>query len=192
MNLLKGHLTKIHAVEDIQVDRKKVCIIGAGPAGVVATRHFSKYHDVETFDGRDDIGGMWNFSDISELSHPNLMNDEYYKLYGHLHPSIYENMSTNLPKYMMTLKDYPHKEDTPVMMQPKEYQNYLKAYVHDFKLDKYIHLNTLVWHVKMIKNCTPEQLADLTDEQINRKFLVTIKCALTSKITYETYDHVVC
>lgn len=183
---------KTKVVEDIEVDRKKVCIIGAGPAGLVSTKHFSKYHDVDTFEGRDDIGGLWNFSEISELTHPDLKNDEYFKLYGHLHPSIYKNMTTNLPKYLMTLKDYPHKEETPLMMQPNQYQDYLRSYVHDFGLEKYIHLNTLVTHIKLIRNCTPEQLSEFSEEQLRRKFIVTTKNVHTRETKKETYDHVVC
>lgn len=141
---IQNHLTATTVTEQPLVKRLKVCVIGAGPAGIVSTKHFSKFHDVDTFEGREDIGGMWNFSEISELTHPNLSEDEYYKLYGHLHPSIYRNMTTNLPKYLMTLKDYPHKESTPLMMQPEVYHNYLKEFVEHFDLWDHIHLNTLV------------------------------------------------
>lgn len=192
LKTIKGHLTKVDAFSDLEVERKKVCVIGAGPAGIVSTRHFNKYHDVDTFEGRDNIGGIWNFSKISELTHPDLENDEYYKLYGHLNPSIYNKMTTNLPKYLMTLKDYPHPDDTPIMMQPDEYQKYLKAYIRDFKIAKLIQLNTLVTHVKQLRNCHPATLKNLSEDQLSRKFLVTTKHTLTREEKTETYDHIVC
>lgn len=101
-------------------------------------------------------------------------------------------MTANLPKYMMTLKDYPHKEDTPLMMQPTQYQAYLRAYVKDFDIEKNIHLNTLVLNIKLLKNCDEETLRSLTEEQLDRKFLVITKNIETLKVTTETYDHVVC
>lgn len=92
----------------------------------------------------------------------------------------------------MTLKDFPHPDDTPTMMQPDEYHRYLKAFVKHFKLEENIQIKTLVTHVKLIKNCKPEMLEGLSEEQLTRKFLVTTKHIETREVKRDTYDHIVC
>ena len=156
------------------VEKLKVCIIGAGPAGLATTKHFKQFHDVDTFEAREDIGGLWNYTIISELTHPDLKNDEYYKLYGNLNPSIYENMTVNLPKYLMSLKDYQASKKYSLIMKPEEYHEYLKEYADHFELHKQIKLNSLVLHVKLLRNMDEEQLLEFTPQQRKRKFAITI------------------
>ncbi len=43
--------------------RKKVCIIGAGYAGLGAARHLMNDFDITLFDRQDGIGGLWIYSD---------------------------------------------------------------------------------------------------------------------------------
>ena len=138
------------------------------------------YHDVDTFEARDDIGGLWHAEMVSELTHPDLQNDEYFKLNGHLHCSIYENMSTNLPKYLMALKDFPHAKEASIMLKPKEYHQYLKAYYKHFKLHENVSLNTIVTSVRLLKNCKLESLPPLSPEQLSRKFLVQLNIRATN------------
>ncbi|CAI2364379.1 unnamed protein product [Moneuplotes crassus] len=189
LGLLRRQIIK---PEEVDVKKKKVCIIGAGPVGLAATRHFKRYHDVDTYEARDKVGGLWYYDPISELTHPNLQEDEYYKFTGYLHPSIYENMTANLPKYLMQLKDFPHKEDTKTMMEPNDYLNYLTSYYTHFNLSSNIHLNTLVLKIRPLAKIDPSSSPPLSEVQKSRQFLVMTKNTLTKAIGYETYDHIVC
>ena len=159
---------------------------------MATTKHFKQFHYIDTFKAREDIGGLWNYTIISELTHPDLNNDEYYKLYGNLNPSIYENMTVNLPKYLMLLKGYPASKTYSLIMKPEEYHEYLKEYSDHFELNKQIKLNSLVWYVKLLRSMNEEQFLEFTPQQRKRKFTITIKNTKTRELSKETYDHIVC
>ena len=42
---------------------QKVCIIGAGPTGLVALRHLKDVSDVTCFEMKNHVGGLWNSQD---------------------------------------------------------------------------------------------------------------------------------
>ena len=51
--------------------KKRVCIIGAGPSGLVALKEFSKnteVFDIVCFEQASDLGGVWNYSDLTTYS----------------------------------------------------------------------------------------------------------------------------
>jgi cation diffusion facilitator CzcD-associated flavoprotein CzcO len=70
---------------------KKVCIIGAGPQGLTTLKYASPFCDITSFTCNKTVGGMWNYNPYTEETHPDLANDEYYKLNGHLHASTYDH-----------------------------------------------------------------------------------------------------
>lgn len=47
------------------MEKIKICIIGAGPAGLVAVKYSKECPDVECvcYERQGKIGGMWNFQD---------------------------------------------------------------------------------------------------------------------------------
>ena len=190
LETIQRHLVrKVKAPPSVQ--RLKVCIIGAGPIGINCTKYFKQYHDVDTFEARDDIGGLWNYTIISELTHPDLQNDEYFKLYGNLNPSIYENMTANLPKFLMSFRDFPVSDKYSMMMRPEEFQAYLYEYADNFGVKQWVKLHSLVTHVKLIQNMTEAQLSEFNLEQRKRKFAVSVKNTVTRETIKETYDHIV-
>ena len=51
-------------------DRKRVAVIGAGPSGLVTTRHLAAAQDnfeVTCFERTGLIGGEWNYTDKTEM-----------------------------------------------------------------------------------------------------------------------------
>ena len=90
---------------------KRICVIGAGPSGLLSVRHLKEVGDVTCYDGKADIGGVWLYNEKSELYDTDYKDDEFYKLYGDLPDSQYKGLVTNLPKYMMQYKDFPYKPD---------------------------------------------------------------------------------
>ena len=90
-----------------------VVVIGGGPCGILSLKHLIGKADIFCFESKADIGGMWHFDPVNELTHPDLSNDPYYKLYGVLHSSLYENLQANLPKASMVFKGFPPLPETP-------------------------------------------------------------------------------
>ena len=145
----------------------KVAIIGAGVWGLLSARHLKDVADVKVFDAKEEIGGCWLYTDLTERNHPNPEKDAYYNLYGYFHSSLYYNLHTNLPKEWMTFKDFYHgknsyfvhnhlfyldPKDTPYIMHSQKFHNYLKAYALHYDLMKYISLNRTVISVKVDEN----------------------------------------
>jgi cation diffusion facilitator CzcD-associated flavoprotein CzcO len=54
----------------------RVCIIGAGPAGVIAYRHFKEFYNVTVYEASDRIGGLWNYVPETDETTP---EDDPYK-----------------------------------------------------------------------------------------------------------------
>ncbi|CAI2366913.1 unnamed protein product [Moneuplotes crassus] len=134
------------------VRKPKVAIIGAGVSGLLAARHLKDIADIKVYESREDVGGLWLYSEHSERSHPNLESNAFYNLYGCLQSSLYHNMITNAPKECMTFKDFKHSEDTPYIMHSKTFYNYLKEYAAKFDLMRHIELNRTVTSLKAIKD----------------------------------------
>ena len=124
--------------------KPKVCIIEAGPSGILAARHLKEVSHVQVFEAKNDIGGVWLYTDTTEFNDTDISNNWYYNLYGWLHPSMYKDLLTNIPKYMMTFKDFYMHSSTPHIMTHWEFSKYLNSYADKFELRDYIKLNTIV------------------------------------------------
>lgn len=65
--------------------RKKVCIIGSGPSGLIATKYIADYPDEfepVTFEKQSDVGGMWIYTDSTTVDKHGL--PVHSSLYKHL------------------------------------------------------------------------------------------------------------
>ena len=97
----------------------RVCIIGAGPAGLSAARHFldgTSYH-VVVYEQSDKVGGIWDYTpEVGTCSKTGLP----------VHSSMYERMKTNLPKELMAFPDFPFPEHE------------LESFLHHTKVLKYL------------------------------------------------------
>ena len=128
----------------------KVAIIGAGPSGLMSARHIKEVAEITVFESKSDLGGLWLYSDISERNHPNIESDEYYKLYGYLHDSIYYDLICNLPQQFMMFKDFPHDEkNTQYLLSRGAFQKYLNDYSDHFDIRNWIKFNTTVTNLKV-------------------------------------------
>ena len=162
-------------------EKPKVVILGAGPTGLVAARHLKDVADVQVFESKEDIGGLWNYSDINEYNHPDLKSDMFYNLYGWLHGSIYKDLIMNLPKQWMTYKDFCISKEYPTFMTHQQFHLYLQQYSEHFSLYDIIKFKTTVKSVKI-------------DESAEHKYKVTtvptdMKEGIEETISY--YDYVV-
>ena len=158
------------------VTRPKVVIIGAGPAGLVSARHLKEIADVQVFECKEDVGGLWNYTDLNEFNHPDIRSDMFYNLYGCLHGSLYKDLITNNPKHAMTFKDFCISKDYPNLMTNKQYLLYLRQYAEHFKLYDNIKFKTAVKGVKV-------------DETEDHKFKITTVPANTNEGIEETISY---
>uniref|UniRef100_A0A8R1DNC3 Flavin-containing monooxygenase n=1 Tax=Caenorhabditis japonica TaxID=281687 RepID=A0A8R1DNC3_CAEJA len=107
---------------------KKVCVIGAGAAGLVAAKHaIREGHEVDIFEQTDQVGGTWVYSEETGC-----------------HSSMYKVMKTNLPKEAMLFQDVPFHEDLPSFMSHESVLEYLIEYSNDLP----IKFNTTVTTIK--------------------------------------------
>lgn len=112
----------------------KICIIGAGAAGLAALKHcLDDHHSCEVFEQTGSIGGTWNYTDKTG-------SDDYGLP---IHSSMYQGLRTNLPKELMQLEGFSFsKPDHSYVTQPDVLQ-----YINDYAA----HFNLLA-HIKFFKH----------------------------------------
>ncbi|CAH1116805.1 unnamed protein product [Phaedon cochleariae] len=110
----------------------KICIIGAGAAGLAALKHsLDEGHDCELFEQTGYIGGVWKYVDKVGLDEFGLP----------IHTSMYEDLRTNLPKELMLFEGFPYKKElTHSYISQQEVLEYIEAYAEFFKLSTHIKL----------------------------------------------------
>lgn len=107
---------------------KKLAIIGAGPAGIVAAK-FLRSEGLEPviFEQSDRVGGQWHLD--NSLS------------------SIWPAMPTNTSRILTRFSDLDYPDDTPVFPSAEQVNAYLEHYVNQFDLDRCLRLDTCVEHL---------------------------------------------
>ncbi|GLJ12945.1 hypothetical protein SUGI_0201290 [Cryptomeria japonica] len=128
----------------------KLCVIGAGPAGLIAARELSREgHSVTVYEQNHDVGGIW-------LYDPRVENDDPLGLNPHrkVHSSLYASLRLNSSRETMGFSDYPFvvKEGRDGRRFPghRELFLYLKDFARDFNLLPLINFNTWVEYVGML------------------------------------------
>ncbi|XP_001603494.1 flavin-containing monooxygenase FMO GS-OX4 isoform X1 [Nasonia vitripennis] len=152
---------------------KKVCVIGAGAAGLCAARHLAKNSNAgfefAVFEKTDRVGGTWLYTDRTGKDDNGLP----------IHSSMYKNLRTNLPKELMNFPDYREiKGGNRSCVSHDVIRDYLEDYAVHFDLKQYIRFNTIVESVK------PENDSPFT------KWNVKVKHVKTSTNEEYTYDAV--
>ena len=116
-------------------EKQKVCVIGAGLAGLTSVKcMLDARFTVKCFEKEDHIGGRW---------HPNNKN------------AIPRSTVTNVPQYMSCYSDFPMPEKYPLYMSADQYLEYFYMYADHFNLRSHILLNTEVLRVVPV-NCSED------------------------------------
>ncbi|XP_076165841.1 uncharacterized protein LOC143145905 [Ptiloglossa arizonensis] len=122
--------------------KRRVCVIGAGAAGLCAARHLAENlnFEVNLYEQTNDIGGIWLYKEGTGLDENGLP----------IHTSMYRNLRTNLPAKIMNFPDYPEMDVVePCCVSHEEVRNYLENYAEHFDLRKHIQFNTRVKAVRL-------------------------------------------
>lgn len=136
--------------ETLQSQTKNVCVIGAGPSGLVAARELRKEgHRVVLLEQNHDVGGQWLYESNVEGEDP-LGKKPFLKV----HSSIYESLRLTSPREIMGFTDFPFlvKKGRDMRRFPShtELLMYLRDFCEHFGLGEMIRFNTRVDYVGML------------------------------------------
>ncbi|XP_037821044.1 senecionine N-oxygenase-like [Lucilia sericata] len=122
----------------------RVCVIGAGTAGLSAVKNSLEHHmEVVCYEREEQVGGTWVYRDTDVSK----QHDE------EVHSSMYEGLRTNIPKEVMGYSDFPYPEKFELsFVTSANVLEYLNLYADHFKLRHYIKLQHEVIRVKPRSN----------------------------------------
>ncbi|PIA39492.1 hypothetical protein AQUCO_02600146v1 [Aquilegia coerulea] len=160
---------------------KHVCVIGAGPSGLVAARELRKEgHTVVVLEQNHEVGGQWLYEPNIEGEDP-LGKASFLKV----HSSIYASLRLTSPREIMGFTDFPFlaKKGRDMRRFPghSELLQYLKDFCDWFGLREMIRFNTRVEYVSMF------DFAKFGRD----KWIVRSKEILSEKVNEEVFDAVV-
>jgi len=138
-------------------ESKKVCVIGAGPSGIVAARELRREgHEVVVLEQNHDIGGQWLYDPNVEQEDP-LGRNVWLKV----HSSIYQSLRLMSPREIMGFTDFPFAvkkgRDTRRFPSHRELLLYLKDFCDWFKVREMIQFNTKVLYVGPLNYGVPSE-----------------------------------
>ena len=103
----------------------KLCVIGAGAAGLCAAKNGIEFgYEVTVFEQTDQIGGTWVYTDDVGKDKNGL----------DIHTSMYQGLHTNLPKEIMGYPDFPIPAQEKSYISSNDFLQFLHLYADNFKL----------------------------------------------------------
>lgn len=130
----------------------RLCVIGAGTAGLTAIRHGITFGcDVTAFEQSDKIGGTWVYDE-------NIGKNKYGI---NVHSSMYAGLHTNLPKEVMGAPDFPIPPQEKSYISAEDFLNFLNLYADNFNIRDRIKFEHQVLRVSSAKNSWEVIVKDL-------------------------------
>ncbi|XP_042465373.1 flavin-containing monooxygenase FMO GS-OX-like 9 [Zingiber officinale] len=129
----------MHMAFDSVLSSKHVCVVGAGPTGLVSARELLREgHSVVVLEQNHDLGGQWLYQDAASAT-------------ATVHSSVYASLRLNAPRIYMEFTDFMFTpvegRDTRNFPGHRELFLYLKDFARCFGLNELIRFNTEVVHV---------------------------------------------
>ncbi|CAI2368198.1 unnamed protein product [Moneuplotes crassus] len=129
----------------METNKPLVCVIGAGPTGLVCLKYLREIADLKCYELKSEIGGLWVYKDTTDDDHKE--DDKFYELYGTVHESIYKDLTTIIPIHFFAFKDFPPKKKERTHFTHEEVLEYLQDYSANFDLERFIEFETQVIEV---------------------------------------------
>lgn len=176
--------------EDKPAASQRICIIGAGPAGLATMRAFRTLEkqgtaipEIVCYEKQNNWGGLWNFSwrtGVDEYGNP-------------VHSSMYKYLWSNAPKECLEFADYTFEEHfgRPIPSYPPRpvLLDYLKGRAEKADVRQFIQFDTVVDNVEYDKASSTFTVTTtrtvLSDPDNPRS-------AMSKKRHVATFDYVVC
>ncbi|KAJ9677499.1 hypothetical protein PVL29_022475 [Vitis rotundifolia] len=165
-----------------RIQSKHVCVVGAGPSGLVAARELRKEgHSVVVMEQNHDIGGQWLYEPKVE-GEDALGKSTFLKV----HSSMYDSLRLFSPREIMGFSDFPFvvKKGRDMRRFPghRELLLYLQDFCEWFGLREMMRFKTRVEYVGM-----------LDSDQVGRdlKWVVKSRDMESEKVLEEVFDAVV-
>lgn len=163
-----------------------MCVIGAGPSGLVAARELKKEgQKVVVLEQNHDVGGQWLYDPKVEGQDP-LGRDTMGAGGLTIHSSIYDSLRLTSPREIMGFTDFPFLikkgRDTRRFPGHKELFLYLKDFCEWFGLREIIRFNTKVEYVGIL---------DYGAFGEDLKWIVKSKVKDSDEVISEVFDAVV-
>ena len=109
----------------------KVCVIGAGAAGLVTAKELQEVGiEFEVLEKRDNLGGLWYLDEKGS--------------------SVSEKTSATSSKTFLQFSDFPFDKDEDAFPHHSHYIQYLKRYTAAHNLTPHIHYNCEVLEVNQL------------------------------------------
>ncbi|XP_053607588.1 senecionine N-oxygenase isoform X2 [Plodia interpunctella] len=118
----------------------RVCVIGAGAAGLCAARHLlvqETVSEVDVLEQAAQLGGTWVYTEKVGYDDFGLP----------IHTSMYKSLRTNLPKEVMGFPDFPVPESEKSYLPAKEMLAFLQLYADKHGVTSHIKYNQ---HVQLV------------------------------------------
>ncbi|XP_004290726.1 PREDICTED: flavin-containing monooxygenase FMO GS-OX-like 9 [Fragaria vesca subsp. vesca] len=138
---------------------KSVCVIGAGPSGLVAARELKKEgHRVVVLEQNHDVGGQWLYDPNVEGEDPLGRNTTSltttHNSHHKVHSSVYTSLRLGSPREIMAFTDFPFSvkkgRDSRRFPGHRELLLYLQDFCDWFGLRDFIRFNNKVAYVGML------------------------------------------
>eukprot|EP00746_Dinoflagellata_sp_MGD_P016225 gnl/MRDRNA2_/MRDRNA2_136504_c0_seq1.p1 gnl/MRDRNA2_/MRDRNA2_136504_c0~~gnl/MRDRNA2_/MRDRNA2_136504_c0_seq1.p1 ORF type:complete len:480 (+),score=61.95 gnl/MRDRNA2_/MRDRNA2_136504_c0_seq1:52-1491(+) len=115
---------------------RKVAVVGAGSAGLVACRFLRDYgHRPVVFEAASKVGGIWAPDPLNKV--------------------VYGNLRTNLPKNVMQSFDLDFPTELPSYIEASDLGDYLEKLADFFDLRSFLRLNSKVIKIRAL--CSTQQ-----------------------------------
>lgn len=117
----------------------KLCVIGAGAAGLCAARHGAQFgYEVTVFEKSSEIGGTWVYTDETGKDKNGL----------DVHSSMYQGLYTNLPKEIMGFPDFSVPTQENSYIKSEDILEFFNKYANHFDVHKSIRFEHHVQQVR--------------------------------------------
>ncbi|XP_010522967.1 PREDICTED: flavin-containing monooxygenase FMO GS-OX-like 9 [Tarenaya hassleriana] len=177
-------------VSDMSPNRSRtVCVIGAGPSGLVSARELRKEgHKVVVMEQSHDVGGQWLYNPSVEEEDPLGRSIDENDPFLKVHSSVYSSLRLTSPREIMGYSDFPFlvKKGRDMRRFPghKELWRYLRDFCEFFGLRDLIRFNVRVDYVGIANDGLV-----LGDE--DRRWVVRCRDKFSGKVSEEVFDAVV-
>ncbi|KAL1397376.1 hypothetical protein pipiens_009806 [Culex pipiens pipiens] len=134
-----GGLVEGRSWFDMDRERLRFCVIGAGTAGIATARRVLEIEGAEVviFERGEQVGGTWIYTDR--------VGKDRYGL--DIHTSMYRGLRTNLPKEVMGFPDFPIPEQAQSYIPSEDILSFLKLYADTFGVTELVRFEH---HVELV------------------------------------------